>query len=99
LASFDWARKGEARTLVIIPIEKIVGVERDETSIGMHDVNAGFLDRARVEGIGVDGTRVGASMHGRQRRRSRRQRAPDSAEWFVANSFVAFVKNRVYGRR
>src|SRR5258708_31347474 len=47
------AKRCEPRVLQVIPVEQIVGVEGNQASIGMHDVNAGFLDGAHVEGVGV----------------------------------------------
>ena len=38
----------------MVAVEEVVGVEGDEAAVGMDDVDAGFLDAADVEGVGVD---------------------------------------------
>ncbi len=62
LCQSDWgegglgvlAQRGEARLLQVVAVEEVVGVEGDEAAVGMDDVDAGFLDAADVEGVGVD---------------------------------------------
>ena len=38
---------------LVIPVEHVVGIERDHPSVGMHDVDAGFLDGADIEVMGI----------------------------------------------
>ena len=38
----------------LVVVEQVVGVERDQPSVRVHDVDAGLLDRAHVEGVRVD---------------------------------------------
>jgi hypothetical protein len=38
----------------VVAVEEVVGVEGDETAIGMGDVDASFFDGADVEGMGVE---------------------------------------------
>src|SRR5206468_2868448 len=50
------ARAGDGRlpvALPALPVEDVVGVERNQAAIGMGDVDAGLLHRADVEGVDV----------------------------------------------
>src|ERR1700722_13155723 len=38
----------------MVAVEEVVGVEGDEASVGVDDVDAGFLDAANIEGVGVE---------------------------------------------
>ena len=49
------AKRIQACRFEVIAIEHVVGVERDEAlAVGVGDVDAGLLDGAEVEGLGVD---------------------------------------------
>ncbi len=48
------AQRRQHVALEVVPVEEIVGVERDQPAVGMDDVHAGLLDRAHVEGLRVD---------------------------------------------
>ena len=48
------AQRSEAGLFQMVAVEEVVGVEGDEAAVGMDDVDAGFLDAADVEGVGVD---------------------------------------------
>ena len=37
-----------------VAVEEVVSVEGDETAVGVNDVDAGFLDAADIEGVGLD---------------------------------------------
>ncbi len=47
------ANGGQPGALEIVAVKQIVGVEGNQAAVGMDDVDAGFLDRADVEGVGV----------------------------------------------
>ena len=38
----------------VVAVEEVVGVEGDQPTIRVDDVDAGFLDAAHVEGMGID---------------------------------------------
>jgi hypothetical protein len=49
------AQRHKARLLEVVAIEHVVGVEGNEAfAIGVGDVDAGLLDGAKIEGLGVD---------------------------------------------
>ena len=48
------AQRGQARLLQVVAVEEVVGVEGDEAAVGVDYVDAGFLDAAYVEGVGID---------------------------------------------
>jgi hypothetical protein len=48
------AKWGQAGLFEIIAVEEIVSVEGDQAAVGVNDMDAGFLDAADVEGVGVD---------------------------------------------
>ncbi|HZQ42208.1 MAG TPA: hypothetical protein VFA99_03110 [Acidobacteriaceae bacterium] len=44
----------------VVAVEEVVGVEGDETlRVGVGDVDAGLLDGAKVEGLGVESANGG----------------------------------------
>src|SRR5271166_3478505 len=51
---FSFSQGGETCLFQVVAVEKVVGVEGDEAAIGVNDVDAGFLDAADVEGVGVN---------------------------------------------
>ena len=98
------AQRGEARLLQVVAVEKVVGVEGDEAAVGVDDVDAGFLDAAYVERVGVDelhdddaedvfvGDVVGDEDFGKTAEKLRRVPAPLRGEWLVAKSLKRLVR-------
>src|SRR5438445_4213189 len=43
----------EARAFQVVAIKQIVRIERNQASVGMHDVDAGFLYGAHIECVGI----------------------------------------------
>ena len=48
------AERGQARCFQVVAVEEVVGVEGDQAAVGVDYVDAGFLDAADIEGVGVD---------------------------------------------
>src|SRR5437762_2684665 len=48
------SERSEPCPLQFISIKKIVGIERNQPPIGMHNVDAGFLHTSHVERVGVN---------------------------------------------
>lgn len=49
------AQRSKTGLLQVIAIEHVVGIEWDKPlAVGMRDVDAGLLDAAEIEGLGVD---------------------------------------------
>ncbi len=47
-------QSGKTRAFEIVAIEEVVSIEGNKATVGMDDVNAGLLDAANVEGVGVE---------------------------------------------
>jgi len=50
------SQRSEASAFEIVAIEEVVGVKRDETTIGVNNMDARFFDGANVESIGIQKT-------------------------------------------
>src|SRR3954452_16698774 len=47
------AERAQPRRFQVAPIEEVERVERDQPAVRLHDVDAGLLDGAHVEGVRV----------------------------------------------